>query len=281
MALFKKRKDIEQKITIAMQSVFSTKKDRKMAIHVAAAAGAGIVAILPVGIDAWALRIAEIVMVICIASSYGEKLTKSAAKGLLLSSFAQLAGETAAFAALEALEVGKVASLPTGAGPIAAYAAKAGIAITLIETVGNLVIAFYEKPNGIGSIACKTAEVIGAAADIARIKEALAGLIETISGGSEAAEAGLEGTGGNNEISFKGTPKLSEPERRNAVRQARAAKTKLEGAKKIAIKENNPQKVAKINKAIQQVGYLESDITLNRSTIASTLYDAERAIKMI
>lgn len=160
---------IEKKITEAMSSTFKNMADRIKAVHAAAAAGAGIVAALPIGVDAWALRAAEIAMVVCIASSYGEKLTKSAAKGLMLSSFAQLAGGTAAVAALEALEAGKMASAPTGAGPAAAYIAKSAIAVGLIEAVGNLVIAYYEDPDSLGGEACRAAEKVGAMADLVRI----------------------------------------------------------------------------------------------------------------
>ncbi|MBR2290099.1 MAG: hypothetical protein IJ867_05845 [Clostridia bacterium] len=270
MAVWGKKKDIEERITGSMQKVFSTKKDRKMAIHVAAATGAGIVAVLPIGIDAWALRVAEVVMVICVASSYGEKLTKSAAKGLFLSSFAQLVGEKVAIALLEALEAGKVASAPTGVGPAAAYAAKAGVAVGLIEAVGNMVIAYYEKPESLTGKACKTAEIIGVSADIARVFEALAGLTEVLTD-KPVAESG------KSEISFKGNS-LSEAERRDAVRKAGNVKDKLKEAKAIAQKTGDSQQVANINKAIQKIEYLQSDITLNRSTIQSTFNDAQRAI---
>lgn len=160
---------IEKELTTRMQETFSSTEDRKMAIHLTAVAGAGIVAALPWGVDAWALRLAEIIMVICISSSYGEKLTKSAAKGIMLSSFAQLAGEAAAITALEAAETAKVATLATGVGPVAAYGIKSGIAVTLIETVGHLVIAYYEKSDSFGAKTCKWAEKIGFTADIARV----------------------------------------------------------------------------------------------------------------
>lgn len=164
---------IEKKLTTTMQNAFSSTKDRKNAVHLTAVAGAGIVAALPVGIDAWALRLAEVIMVICIAASYGEKLTKSAAKGLMLSSFAQLAGETAALTALEAAETAKVASIGTGVGPAVCYGIKASVAVSLIEAVGHLVIDYYEKPNSLSAKVCKTTEKIGLIADISRVTTAV------------------------------------------------------------------------------------------------------------
>ena len=193
---------IEKKLTLAMNNAFSSTSDRKKAIHFAAVAGAAIVAVLPIGIDAWVLRLAEIIMVICIASSYGEKLTKSAAKGLFLSSFAQLAGESLAFASLEALEITKVASSPTGVGPAAAYAVKTTIAVSLIETVGHMVIAYYEKPDGVGSKLCTSAEGIGAVADVMRLVMATSDAIDAqsdqqLSSSSASKKVAIPFTGSN------------------------------------------------------------------------------------
>ena len=122
--MMRTKNQIEKELMEKMQNAFSTTQDRRKAVHLAAAAGAGIVAALPIGIDAWALRLCEVIMVVCIASSYGERLTKSSAKGIMLSSFAQLAGEAAAIAALEAAEAAKIASVGTGIGPVAAFAIK-------------------------------------------------------------------------------------------------------------------------------------------------------------
>lgn len=188
------KKKIEVQLTEKMQNAFRTTQDRKNAVHLAAAAGAGIVAALPIGIDAWALRLCEVILVICVASSYGEKLTKSAAKGLMLSSFAQLAGETAAITALEAAEAAKVATFGTGIGPIAAFTIKSGIAVGLIESVGWLVISYYEKKDGFGAKACKAAENIGFIADISRLTTAA----------GEALASGTDRKSGSSQISFTG-----------------------------------------------------------------------------
>lgn len=195
-----KMKKIENELKMKMQSAFSSTTDRKKAVHLTATAGAGIVAVLPIGIDAWALRLAEVIMVICIASSYGEKLTKSAAKGIMLSSFAQLAGEAVAISALEAAEASKVATVSTGVGPVLAYAVKTSIAVALIESVGHMVIAYYEKPDSLGAKACQVTETVGLIADVTRA-------INTFSGNKTSAferissESSLEE---GNEVSFKG-----------------------------------------------------------------------------
>lgn len=153
-------------------------------------------AMLPIGVDAWALRATEWIMIVCIASSYGEKLTKSAAKGVLLSSFAQLVGETAAIAALEAAETSKVLSAPTGAGLAVAYGIKSSIAVGLIEAVGHCVLASYETPTGAASKACRVAEAIGAAADVARLANAVSVLaVDQTYIGSERTQAAISFTG--------------------------------------------------------------------------------------
>lgn len=153
---------IDMKLTKKMHAAFSSTQDRKNAVHLTATAGAAIVAALPIGMDAWALRAAECILICCIAGSYGEKLTRSAAKGLMLSSFAQLAGEAAAITALEAAEAARIAN------PVIVYGIKSGIAVTLIEAVGRLAIAYYEKPGGVGHKLCKGAEKIGFTADVTR-----------------------------------------------------------------------------------------------------------------
>ena len=208
-----------------MQKAFSGAEDRKAAIHLTAVAGAGIVASLPLGIDAWALRLAEVIMVICIAASYGEKLSKSAAKGIMLSSFAQLAGEAAAFTALEAAETAKVATVATGAGPVVAYGIKSGIAVTLIETIGHLVIAYYEKSGSIEAKVCKVVENIGFAADVTRAASVVVGFTDnldtsTIDNSSESISFtgnSREGySSGHSESYWKDYAKKAEKEGRSA-----------------------------------------------------------------
>lgn len=177
--MLNKRK-IEMNLTEKMQNAFRSTQDRKKSVHLAAAAGAAIVAALPIGIDAWALRLCEIIMVVCIASSYGEHLSKSAAKGIMLSSFAQLAGETAAIAALETAEAAKYATVGTGIGPVAAFGIKSSIAVGLIETVGWLIISYYENSNRVGKKACTFAEGIGCVADITRLATVVSNVTEHV-----------------------------------------------------------------------------------------------------
>ena len=198
------KKEIENKLTEKMQSAFSTTQDRKNAVHLAAAAGAGIVATLPIGIDAWALRLCEVIMVVCIASSYGERLTKSAAKGIMLSSFAQLAGEAAAITALEAAEAAKYATVGTGIGPVAAFTIKSGIAVGLIEAVGRLLISYYENKDGLGAKACVVAEKIGFAADVSRVTTAVSGAISASGSGDKKNGSRYISFMGNKEGSYVG-----------------------------------------------------------------------------
>ena len=124
-------------------------------VHLTAAAGAATVAILLPPADAFALRAEEIGMILKIGKLYGIKMTRSAAKGLFISGFAQLVGEKAALTALEGANL---------AGP-AAYPIKASIAVSLIEAVGYASIRHFEgsKP---AAIACGIMEGLGAAHDI-------------------------------------------------------------------------------------------------------------------
>lgn len=188
------KKEIEATLTQKMQEAFRSTQDRKNAVHLAAAAGAAIVAALPIGVDAWALRLCEAIMVICIASSYGERLTKSAAKGIMLSSFAQLAGEAAAITALEAAEAAKYATFGTGIGPVAAFAIKSGIAVGLIEAVGWLIISYYEKQGSFAAKACTVAEGIGFAADVSRVTTAVSTAIAPESKESKSGQISFTGS---------------------------------------------------------------------------------------
>lgn len=104
------------------------------AICTTAGAAAAIVAVCPVGIDAWALRMAEVFMLVSIYAHYGVKLSTSMARTVMLSGFAHRIGEGAALAALEAANVAVVAN------PFLGYLIKSGIAVTLISIVGLITI---------------------------------------------------------------------------------------------------------------------------------------------
>ena len=167
---------IERKLESKMTEKFNSASDNpKLAIHLAAAAGAVICAVLPIGLDAWALRTCEVIMIICIASLYEERLTKSAARGVLASSFAQLVGETAALAALEAANT---ANLLT---PFVAYGIKASIAVGLIETIGHEALKHYDAKHNASNKRKITAFdamcAIGGVADAARIANATGAVI--------------------------------------------------------------------------------------------------------
>lgn len=115
--------------------VMTTREKALAAVHAAAATGALTVAALPIGLDAIALRGEEIAAIALIGSFYGAKLSKATASGLMASGFAQMVGEKAALAALEA-------SHATGFG---AYVIKAGIATALIEAVGRCAADYFEE----------------------------------------------------------------------------------------------------------------------------------------
>lgn len=190
---------IDQKLTRKMEAAFSSTQDRKNAVHLTAAAGAAIVAMLPIGLDVCALRIAECVMIMCIADSYGEKLTRSAAKGLMLSSFAKTAGELAAIAALQA------SSFTSLINPAISFSLRCGLVVALIETIGKLAIAYYEDPDGIGHKLCQGAEIVGLGADVARCAGMLCESAGTmIAGEASAVNGASESAAVSSMLSFTG-----------------------------------------------------------------------------
>lgn len=182
----KENSRIENTLEKAMTKQFLAAKDSKTAIHMAAVAGAGICAVLPIGVDAWALRCAEIFCIMRISALYGENLTKAAGRGLLASSFAQLVGEKAALAALAAANATNILN------PVVAYGIKASIAVTLIEAVGHAALDYYRKKYENPSMDSKTLFdgmcVVGGIRDAA----ALAGGINHLTEGSLQSTGGME-----------------------------------------------------------------------------------------
>ena len=116
------------------------------AVHATAVAAAGIVALLPVGLDAWALRTAEILELASIYSHYGVKISTSMAKTIMTSAFAQTVGEAVALAALEAADGAIILN------PAIGYSIKCGVAVSLIEAIG---IATIKSLDGGGSAAAE------------------------------------------------------------------------------------------------------------------------------
>lgn len=132
--------NIERKVEAKMTQKFSSESGNpKHAIHMAAVAGAGICALCPIGLDVYALRTCEVIMIICIAALYKEKLTKAAARGIFASSFAQLVGENLALASLAAANSANILN------PLLAYGIKSSIAVGLIEAVGHTALNHYKK----------------------------------------------------------------------------------------------------------------------------------------
>lgn len=168
---------IEKKLESQMVGKFQSVSDTKIAIHLTALVGAAICAALPIGVDAWALRLAEVIMIICIASRFGEKLTRSVARGILASSFAQLVGEGAALSALIAADAASLLN------PLIAYGIKSSIAVGLIEAIGHTALRHYEKKyEDLKKKQLTTFDaicVVGGIADIARAASLAGDLIET------------------------------------------------------------------------------------------------------
>ncbi len=116
-------------------SLIAMKKPSRSRIHWWAAIGGATAAALPVGADATALAAEEVLMTIRVAAMFGEKISKSAAEGLIASSIGSVAG-TAIF---ESLNLGYPATIP----------AKTLIAIGVIESLGNAIYEIYDnKYNG-------------------------------------------------------------------------------------------------------------------------------------
>lgn len=166
-------------------------KDPRKAIHATALSSALIVAALPIGVDAWALRLAECLMLMSIYAHYDIKLSQSAAESLLTAAFAQAVGEAAAYAALEAADA---AAVLTGGISLAICIP---IAAGLIEAVGWTTIKYIEG-NGVAKVAIRTMEIVGGVADINRLANAVSASVPTETSDSSAISST------NNPISFTG-----------------------------------------------------------------------------
>ena len=139
------------------------------AVKTAAGSAAVIVAALPPVADTWALRMAEVLMVMSIFGHYGVKADEATVKALLLSGFAQAIGRAAAYAALEAADAAILAN------PALGYAIKVGIATSLISAVGISVIKMMEGSESakvVTEIMCE----ISLGADLIQATDALAGI---------------------------------------------------------------------------------------------------------
>lgn len=160
--------NVKKKAEDKLQKIFDNMacENPEKAIHGTATAAAGIIALLPIGVDAWALRLSEVLMLISIYSHYGVKLSKSAAESMMSAAFMQAVGEVAAITALEAADAAAIST--GGLGALPAYGIKVGIAVSLIETVGWTTVKYLEG-NKIAEKAIHIADSIGVAADIARI----------------------------------------------------------------------------------------------------------------
>lgn len=230
----------------------------------AAAARAVICAVLPIGFDVWGLRTCEVIMVICIASLYDEKLTKSAARGILVSSFAQLAGETAAFTALETADTVNLLN------PAVAYGIKASVAVDLIEAIGHEALKHYDAkhktPEKQKMTAFDAMCVVGGVADVVRI----ANVAETAISG-KSCNYGLQNTvpdtlnssacGNTNSISFCGD---------KILKQIHELELKIEAQER---------KVKMINEWLERDIRFQRSTTLNKSNLKYAMIELNRLRK--
>ncbi|NBH26538.1 hypothetical protein D3Z60_12125 [Lachnospiraceae bacterium] len=221
---------LKKKTASKLEKVFKKMacKDPKKAIHATALSSALIVAALPIGVDAWALRLCECLMLMSIYAHYDIELSQSAAESLLTAAFAQAVGESAAYAALEAADA---AAILTGGTSLAICIP---IAAGLIETVGWTTIKYIEG-NGIAKAAIRSMEAVGGMADMARLADAVSG-----SAAVKAAETSVT-DGKNGTISFRGTTYTLE--------DLHEASKKVESAEE---------------KVKRYLGYLESDMGAGR-----------------
>jgi hypothetical protein len=119
--------------------------------------------------------------------------------------------------------------------PPAVYAAKTGVCVTLIEAIGNLLIAHYEKPGGAESKMVETLEFVGTVADIGRVADTIDNAEEVLN--ESVIQPAISFTGNaNDQESMKKIVELTK---------------KLESAQ---------------GKVKQYSGYVESDIRFNRDT---------------
>lgn len=151
-------------------------EDPKTAIHETAVAAAVVVALLPIGLDAWALRLCEIKMLMSIYSHYGISISQATAESFLTAAFAQAVGEMAAYGMLEAADTYAIAT--AGLAAPVTYAICTGVATTLIETVGWTTVKYLEGSKT-AEVAVRAMEGIGLATDIGRATGAASGGIST------------------------------------------------------------------------------------------------------
>lgn len=107
-------------------------------IHMWAAGGGATAAVLPVGLDAAALVLQELLMVIQIGSLFGVNIEKTTAQGILTATIASGVGVAAhaiAVTGLEGANLGYPFTIPV----------KIGIAVGIIELVGRATYAYFES----------------------------------------------------------------------------------------------------------------------------------------
>ena len=252
---------LKEKTTAKLEKIFAKMacKDPRKAIHGTAAAAALVIAALPIGIDAWALRLCEIYMLISIYGHYGIKLSKSVAESLMSAAFMQFVGEAVAITALEAADAAAVATGGLGTGP--AYVIKLGVATTLIESVGWATVKYLEG-NKLAGTLIHIAEGIGVAGDIQRVAGALVGADSTKVPATNTAEAtAIEAV--PMEATAIGATAMEAPKAAGQVSFCGKSKELIESiTKSIKAVEN---KIDSAQRKLDQIGkFIESDIRFGR-----------------
>ena len=138
------KKKIQKKLEAIFQSMACDNPYE--AVCVTAASAAAIVAALPPFLDTWALRLAEVLMLVSIYSHYGVKISTSVARTIMTSGFAQTVGSEVALVALEAADAAIVLN------PLIGYGIKVSIAVGIISAIG---LATIKSLDGGGSPAAE------------------------------------------------------------------------------------------------------------------------------
>lgn len=120
------------------QTVETPKQKANKAVHTAAL-GAATVAATPIPFaDAVALMPIQTAMIVQIYRAYGKKVSKGMVQGVLKSTFATTLGRSLA---------GNLFKLVPGAGSILGGAISAGVAVSVTEAIGQVLIKEFEDGN--------------------------------------------------------------------------------------------------------------------------------------
>ena len=122
------------------QTVETPRKKANKAVHTAAL-GAATIAATPIPFaDAVALMPLQTTMIVQIYRAYGKKISKGMVQGVLKATFATTLGRSLA---------GNLFKLVPGAGSILGGAISAGVAVSVTETIGQVLIKEFEDGDSV------------------------------------------------------------------------------------------------------------------------------------